>query len=185
MAEGNATYGDMGITAARIEPVPAEIGALLAVFVTLEDGSERCALVAPTGLVHLEPANFVGRTYESAHLRAMCWLQGARRGIHRIVGVMLSKYEPPNPDPDLVPQDGTWEAHGLLSDSAGTWVRLFGYVPELLRTDLLTDLLDLTVEEARSYRREYQRGYEPWAPPPWRPAQTFRRYCLNCRKPAH
>lgn len=141
------SYADQKITEAEFSELRSASGDRMVVDVTLEDGSTRRLLDVPTGRLHLARRNVVGRTVAAAHAQAMCWLEAADDGIHRIIGV--EKIGPiAEDDPDLHRSpglNGNWEVVVRMSD--GTSVRAFTfYEGEVSFTP--EELLDLSLEQA-------------------------------------
>lgn len=131
------------------------------VFVTLEDGSERKFLDVPKGRVYLERRNLIGLRYRTAYRRAMCWLEAADMGIHRIIDAEIRPIAPD--DPTRWDWSGNWEVLVLLSD--GELTRAIAYYSDEL-TFSESEFLDLTIEGARELKfqkdQEYiSDGYHP------------------------
>jgi hypothetical protein len=149
-----ATHHDMKITEAELSELKSDLGDRMIVLVTLEDDSKRRLLDAPTGRVHLEPRNLVGRTFAAAYAQAMCWLEAADDGIHRIVSIeKIGAIAEDDPDRHGYPGlNGNWEVVVRMSD--GSVTRAFAYYDDELR---ITDedaekLLDLSLKQAVEFK---------------------------------
>jgi len=131
----------------------------------------------PIGRVHLERRNLVGRTFAGACAQAMCWLEAADDGIHRIVGI--EKIGPiAEDDPDRHGYPGlnrNWEVVARMSD--GTSIRAFVfYKDEISFTE--DEFLDLSLEQARELK--VQRDIEQVPDGFNHPDYSKLRKCLYC-----
>jgi hypothetical protein len=130
------------------------IGGRQVVRVRLEDGSIHRLLNVPVGSVYLERRNLVGRTFARACAQAMCWLEAADDGIHRIIGI--EKFGPvAEDDPDRHGHpglNGNYEVVVRMSD--GSVKRAFAYYSDELRiTEQDTKkLLDLSLTQAAQFK---------------------------------
>jgi hypothetical protein len=113
----------MKITEAEFSELRCDLGDRMVVLVTLEDGSKRRLVDVPTGRIHLERRNVVGRSFAAAYAQAMCWLEAADDGIHSIIGIeKIGPIAEDDPDRHGWPGlNGNWEVVVRMSD--GTSVR--------------------------------------------------------------
>lgn len=174
MASADNSHYSKRITEARFDVVRTDRGDCLHVLVTLEDGSERQLLDVPVGDVRLERRNLVDRTFASAYRQAMCWLEAAHDGIHRIIAV--EKIGPIDEvDPERRELNGTDEVRVRMSD--GTSVRAFVFYADEIsfRED---EFLDLSLEQA--HRLRSARDAEDWEF--MTPDYSWRGNCLCCSR---
>ena len=144
------SHHDMRITDAQF----CETEDRMVVLVTLEDGSKRTFTDLPKGRVYLERRNLVGHVFKAAHRRAMCWLEAADMGIHRIVDAEIRPIDPD--DPTRWDWSGNWEVLVLLSN--GELTRAIAYYNDELDFSE-REFLDLTVEGARELKFQKDRSY--------------------------
>ena len=142
---------NMKITEAEFSELRSDLGDRMVVVVTLEDGTKCRFLDAPTGRVHLERRNLVGRTFAGAYAQAMCWLEAADDGIHRIVGIekigLIAEDDPARYEhPGLY---GNWEVVARMSD--GTLVRVFEFYNDEISFREV-EFLDRSLEQARELK---------------------------------
>jgi len=144
------------------------------VFVILEDGSERKFLDVPKGRVYLERRNLIGLRYDMAFRRAMCWLEAADMGTHRIIEAEIRPIAPD--DPTRWERSGNWEVLVLLSNGELTRAIAY-YSDELHFTE--SEFLDLTLDGARELKRAKDIAYisDGYHQPPLSEA----RKCPACR----
>ena len=149
------SHHDMKIADYKVETLGSDLGDRMYVLVTLEDGSKRRFLEVPVGRVHLERRNLVGRTFASAHRQAICWLEAADMGDHRIVGI--EKIGPIDGWKDMFDKpNGNWEVVARMSD--GSVQRVFAfYNDELSFTE--HEFLDLSIKQADELKSQKDRSY--------------------------
>ena len=143
------------ITAAEIDVIESDLGDRMYVLVTLEDGEKFVLLKLPVGRLHLEPRSLVGRSVDAAYGQAMCWLEAADTGLHRIIGI--EKIGPiAEEDPERSDLHGNAEVVARMSD--GSVVRVFAFYDNELSFGP-TEFLDLSLSQARRLKLERDAVY--------------------------
>jgi hypothetical protein len=146
---------DMTIVDCTIEIIRSDHGDLMYVLVTLEDGTKHRFVDLPVGRLHLERRNLVRRSFTQALRQAVCWLQAADMGVHRIIGI--EKIGPIEGWADLDDKpNGNWEVVARMSDGSRTRVFVF-YDAELSFDE--RELLDLSIEQAEELKNQKDRSY--------------------------
>jgi hypothetical protein len=113
----------MAVAEPKIEDVEfSTSGDRMTVQALFSDGELRQLLDVPTGRVHLEPNDLLGRTFDGAKWQSLCWLEAADDGIHRIIDVEIRRIV----DGEWLTRrvNGSYEVVALMSD--GDVVHVFG-----------------------------------------------------------
>jgi hypothetical protein len=176
MTASAKNHHDMRITEAKIDMIGSDLGDRLYALVTLEDGSKRRLLDVPAGRLYLEPRSVAGRTFASAYAQAMCWLEAADTGLHRIVEV--EKMGPiDEDDPERRKLNRNWEVRVRMSDGAS--VRAIAFYSDEVGFEE-GEFLDLSLEQAFELKiqRDKETGWNGLMTPDYSKVHQ----CLLCSR---